>query len=69
MDFRIPISRVRSMTAVYMAWKMTMKPMINGDADHHVNERGEPGIAADRHHGKIFAHGADRLGLHAPACS
>ena len=29
MDFRIPISRVRSMTAVYMAWKMTMKPMTN----------------------------------------
>ena len=28
MDFRIPISRVRSITAVYMAWKMTMKPMM-----------------------------------------
>ncbi len=27
MDFRIPISRVRSMTAVYIAWKMTIKPM------------------------------------------
>ena len=28
MDFRMPISRVRSMTAVYMAWKITMNPMI-----------------------------------------
>ena len=27
MDFRMPISRVRSITAVYMDWKMTMKPM------------------------------------------
>ena len=27
-DFRMPISRVRSMTAAYMAWKITMKPMI-----------------------------------------
>ena len=28
MDLRMPISRVRSMTAVYMDWKMTMKPMM-----------------------------------------
>ena len=27
-DLRMPISRVRSITAVYMDWKITRKPMI-----------------------------------------
>src|SRR5215472_2334416 len=26
-DFKMPISRVRSITAVYMDWKITIKPM------------------------------------------
>ena len=28
MDFKMPISRVRSITAVYIAWKITMNPMM-----------------------------------------
>ena len=27
MAFRMPISRVRSITAVYIAWKITINPM------------------------------------------
>ena len=40
----MPISRVRSMTAVYIAWKMTMKPMITAIPTTTLMKAEKPGI-------------------------
>src|SRR5580704_9792977 len=42
-DFRIPISRVRSSTAVYIDWKITRKPTITAIVITTFNARSNPG--------------------------
>ena len=44
MDFRIPISRVRSSTAVYMDWKITRKPDDDGNSRNDSKREIKAGI-------------------------
>ncbi len=65
MDLRMPISRVRSMTAVYMDWKMTRKPMMTAMPMTTSKADVEAGKAVGRDGGEILFGGGDVVGAHA----
>ena len=59
MDLRMPISRVRSMTAVYMDWKMTRKPMMTAMPMTTRRAMLKPGRRVGGHRGEHLFDGVD----------
>ena len=66
MDLRMPISRVRSMTAVYMDWKMTRKPMTTAMPMTTAEADVEAGEAVGRDGGEVLVDGLRRCSVLMP---
>ncbi len=61
--FKMPISRVRSSTAVYMVERTIKKPNHHAQADNYPNERGQHGNVRGREETGVILHRIDFVGL------